>query len=526
MNPLDQFDYPTMNRMLDEFIKADESGDPSPQLFEYLHECITKNAFAIPTDKEDKFLRAVSHVKDTIHEESSGIRAIASKITKVCEQATAKQEHPLFPKAILKGVFKTDEKLNKKIKKMQGQVPSADPWVEIDLRKLEKMLGNVWGTLDPAQIQAINGIVQSNLQFVQAKEAAHDQRAAEVKDAVSRLKQLNPLDKDDNLLRFIKVGLARELKNPRDFNALHIALSDAKTIDNEKVERLNRGPLNTFASIGLKTMNHILAFLSRNGQFVTNLPLNYFKMKVDDFKAMLHFCPNLESIRIPAIGFDVSCVAEMAKLNRLKDLNFSSNTVIDDDVAVAIAEQLKSLTTINLCDCQISDQGGVAIAKGLPKLEKIDLSLSRVSNRTVEALATHCKSLKSIDLGGIQNVDDATAATLVKNNPSLEHIDFSSTSIGEQTLVAIATHCNKLKSINLSKTQVGDIHTARVVASNPGLEVIDFSSTRVGDETLRMITTLKAPRVLSLYNNRFSPAVLNQFEIYRNSLEKKPSALF
>ena len=131
-----------------------------------------------------------------------------------------------------------------------------------------------------------------------------------------------------------------------------------------------------------------------------------------------------------------------------------------DDAAVA-AVVSKSLSSLDLSGCKITDATVVAVALGCPHLESFHLEgCKMITNAAVVQLASLCKKLASLNLRNSYcgEFSDTDVEALVSGCPQLVSLDLGdSENFTDAAVVALASRCKKLVSLNLN-SGAGNYH--------------------------------------------------------------------
>ena len=156
-------------------------------------------------------------------------------------------------------------------------------------------------------------------------------------------------------------------------------------------------------------------------------------------------------------SFRAAARVALAMLKRA-DFHEWSRTVDDAAVAAVIS---KSLSSLDLSGCKITDATVVAVALGCPQLELIDLEgCKMITHAAVKQLASCCKKLASLNLRNSYcgEFSDATVVALASGCPHLVSLDLGdSENFTDAAVVALASRCKKLVSLNLN-SGAGNYH--------------------------------------------------------------------
>ncbi|XP_024379850.1 F-box protein At5g67140 isoform X2 [Physcomitrium patens] len=102
------------------------------------------------------------------------------------------------------------------------------------------------------------------------------------------------------------------------------------------------------------------------------------------------------------------------------------------------------------------DDGAISrLVKGAGSLKELNISNGRWGCRITDvgliqvSIAKCCPNLASISLWGVTAITDEGVVQLVRRAASLEHFNVGGTFITDVSVLALASHCKLLKSINL-----------------------------------------------------------------------------
>ncbi|MET0069673.1 MAG: COR domain-containing protein [Candidatus Thiodiazotropha sp.] len=227
---------------------------------------------------------------------------------------------------------------------------------------------------------------------------------------------------------------------------------------------------------------------------LSELPRELFRLERLQFLALqslnLHFA-------------DAVAIAE--HLGQITSLDLWDNKV-GDAGARAIARHLGQLTSLSLWNNKVGDVGARAIAEHLGQLTSLDLSSNKVGEFGARAIAEHLGQLTSLDLWG-NEVGDAGARAIAKHLGQLTSLDLSSNEVGEAGARAIAEHLGQLTSLDLWGNEVGDAG-ARAIAEHLGqLTSLNLWSNGVGETGARAIAEhLGQLTSLDLWDNKVGDA--------------------
>jgi serine/threonine protein kinase len=221
----------------------------------------------------------------------------------------------------------------------------------------------------------------------------------------------------------------------------------------------------------------------------TEVPLDYLKL-VGQLKT-------LNSVDMQDCGITDEGLQYIAQNSQLLELRLRANPLTD--AGIKHLQDLKSLTMLWLEQTQATNIGAQHLAK-LSRLEWLDLDGTQVDDEALETLA-QLKNLKILDLSGT-GITDA-AASRIKTMRSLETLYLSRTKITDETLKTLAGH-KTLTLLQLGDTKVTDAGLASL-AQIEQLESLDLERCDVTDAGVSAhLTKLKKLRILGLAGTKLT----------------------
>jgi small GTP-binding protein len=186
----------------------------------------------------------------------------------------------------------------------------------------------------------------------------------------------------------------------------------------------------------------------------------------------------------------------------IKSINTFEVNKIGDEGARVIAENLKSLTSLDLWSNQIGDEGAKVIAENLKSLTSLDLGNNQITYEGAKYIAENLKSLTSLDLKG-NKIGYHGANVIAENLTSLTLLDLKSNKIGNEGAKVIAENLKSLTSLNLGDNKIV-FKGAKVIAENLAyLTSLGLGSNKITDEGAKVIAeNLTSLTSLSLSSNQ------------------------
>lgn len=250
----------------------------------------------------------------------------------------------------------------------------------------------------------------------------------------------------------------------------------------------------------------------------------------------------LEKLYISETGISSNGVELLASLESLSVLDLGGLPVTD--LALRSLQVLTKLQYLDLWGSEISDRG-VCVFQVLPKLSSLNLAWTKVgnlpnllslaylnmSNCTIKSILEGNDDkapLEKLVMCGATFVDDYEAfmhieASLMSyldlSNSSLhrfcflphlkflEHLDLSSTVIGDDAIQEIASTGANLRYLNLSKTKISSAGIEILAGHVPHLEILFLSNTSVDDIALSYIGLMPSLKEIDLSNTNIKGLV-------------------
>jgi len=157
----------------------------------------------------------------------------------------------------------------------------------------------------------------------------------------------------------------------------------------------------------------------------------------------------------------------------------------------ALGENCHDIRELNLSgNRDITDEGLGALAEGCPLIEKLNLSeCSEITDEGIKTIANFCTSLISLDLSGCDdNITDDSIKYLATQCSLLKYIDLAfCDEITDSSIIAIADHCRNLKSINITNIDnegIGDESIVKLAENCNELEEVIFEYCLLTNESV------------------------------------------
>lgn len=214
-------------------------------------------------------------------------------------------------------------------------------------------------------------------------------------------------------------------------------------------------------------------------------------------------------------------VETIKKNNYITKLDLSFNNI--SDVGVKILLELQQLQELNLYANKVSINGAMLLAQS--NLLKLNLGcnpiITDVDEEQTEQLITAIslnKSLKSLNLDGC-NLSDKMVSKLIKNNTTLEILDVSSNNLTDISLDTL--HLNKtLNSLYLISNHITDLGIIKILDNKSIIDLNVSFNNEITEQSLDPIIASKL-QTIGLYNNTISSNLYDQFHDFFEETRKK-----
>lgn len=188
-------------------------------------------------------------------------------------------------------------------------------------------------------------------------------------------------------------------------------------------------------------------------------------------------------------------LARFGPAQRLTKLSLSCIPLTDQDFGGL--ESFRDLTSLDVCDTQLSDAGLVHIAK-LTHLRSLDISNEEVT----EAGLRHLSGMSLDDLEvGLEWTDVCLSNYLAASSPPAI-FDLSNSKVTDESVVLLAD-CDVLESLDLRGTTISDKSIIALVEL-PRLGSLDIGSTNATDEWIELLMHSKSLESLCVSHTKIS----------------------
>ncbi|PON34218.1 LRR domain containing protein [Parasponia andersonii] len=265
----------------------------------------------------------------------------------------------------------------------------------------------------------------------------------------------------------------------------------------------------------------------------------------------------LEKLFVSETGLTTNGVELLSSLRNLSVLDLGGLPV--DDLTLSSLRVLTKLQYLDLWGSEISDQGA-CVLQGLPGLTFLNLAWTNVrtlpnlsslkclnmSNCTIESLLEGDGDQARLDklvISGATFVDDSEAFMRIQTcflsyidlaNSSLcrfsfihrlkvlQHLDLSSTLVGDDEVEEIASVGANLRYLNLSNTKVSSAGIGILTGHVPNLEILSLSNTLVDDVAISYISLMPSLKDIDLSNTNTKGII---YQVGSPETEPVPSLL-
>ncbi|KAJ6660000.1 hypothetical protein lerEdw1_018198 [Lerista edwardsae] len=172
---------------------------------------------------------------------------------------------------------------------------------------------------------------------------------------------------------------------------------------------------------------------------------------------LLDLCLQCLTRNISRYAADLKTLPPNIKDKLMKSLSIQGR-ITDSNISTMLHSAVEAL---DLRDCDISDSALHQLCR-CKHLKKINLSVWKenrptITSEGVAALALSCRSLREASFKRCSNLTDHGVLTLALNCPLLQIVNIGGcTSITDASLQALGQNCRFLHSVDFSSTQVTD----------------------------------------------------------------------
>lgn len=186
--------------------------------------------------------------------------------------------------------------------------------------------------------------------------------------------------------------------------------------------------------VGLK-LSHTTTFselLEEIPESVEQLDLSKCEwLSAESMERLITSCPHIRVLKLANnTQLDHEFWVLLSNLQNLEYLSLSNCQQINEENLLLIARGTTQLLGIHLDHCdRITEQGFMELAKSLPSLEVVTLSYTSVTNEVIAELASHCPRLRSLSLEKCREISDRGITEAVKIAINLSKLNLISSSI-------------------------------------------------------------------------------------------------
>lgn len=156
----------------------------------------------------------------------------------------------------------------------------------------------------------------------------------------------------------------------------------------------------------------------------------------DTIKQIVDLCPDLEQLLLKSNAhLNYAFWGELSKFKKLRKLDVSYCTQIQDSDLSLILKGLNSLTELFLNGCKrIDEKGFLELAKSLPRLIRLDLSRTNLSDTALVEIGTRCRNLTALDIASCNQLTEKGILALIKHSRSLQEVNLARCPVLPSTL--------------------------------------------------------------------------------------------
>jgi len=202
----------------------------------------------------------------------------------------------------------------------------------------------------------------------------------------------------------------------------------------------------SFSQLDSDTLAHIASFFSLSEVLALDSVCHEWSSLFRPPRLALH----ITRVSLHGTPLTTALRAFSRRIPALSTLSLRGSDAVGRDVR-AVCACFKSVTDLNLSGCDGLQDAHIAhIGAALPQLQKLSLNGCRdVSNAGLAALLTHCRTLHSLELGWC-NISDTGLVSLAAISSSLTSLDLSGCAmLTDRGVAALMRRCPRLASLQL-----------------------------------------------------------------------------
>ena len=205
-------------------------------------------------------------------------------------------------------------------------------------------------------------------------------------------------------------------------------------------------------------------------------------------------CPQLESFKLLKSSYlteesITSIATNCSKLRILHIDTLNTDVKLKDSGIISISTHCKDLEELSVVGSDVTDESIISIATHCTGLLLLNVAFCLLlTDASLLSIATHCPRLQELDYSGCENLTDISLISISIYCTSLEILRISHTKFGNNGLYSIATHCKKLRHLNVLHSSVWNYLNYRWTnESFKSLEELNVSYTNVTDHDIRVV---------------------------------------
>ena len=205
-------------------------------------------------------------------------------------------------------------------------------------------------------------------------------------------------------------------------------------------------------------------------------------------------CPKLESFKLLKSSYlteesITSIATNCSKLRILHIDTLNTDVKLKDSGIISISTNCKDLEELSVVGSDVTDESILSIATHCTGLLLLNIAFCLLlTDASLLSIATHCPRLQELDYSGCENLTDISLISISIYCTSLEILRISHTKFGNNGLYSIATHCKKLRHLNVLHSSVWNYLNYRWTnESFKSLEELNVSYTNVTDHDIRVV---------------------------------------
>ena len=185
--------------------------------------------------------------------------------------------------------------------------------------------------------------------------------------------------------------------------------------------------------------------------------------------------------------FNADLPEEFSLFDYLENLERLSIRILESNVLLAIASNLKNLRSLDIAGSRVScvDLRRAFVNKQLGKLRELNLfGFTHLDDPAIETIAYNCRGLRRLNLRECITISDEGFKNILKNCRMITHLSILETEITEEGLVGIESLLPNLRHLQLDDSSFSDEFISELIRKLPRAVVTHSDHWRYGPISL------------------------------------------